>query len=91
MRAMHKGVFWAYATAPHDVHATVKVMYHVPYRLPSMRARVVKLVAVRLRTHAYWRADTYSSWYLAPDIAVQGMTGMLDMDFGCLTRLSSEA
>ena len=34
MRTMHKGIHRAYATAPHDVQATVKAIYSISYRLP---------------------------------------------------------
>ena len=91
MRAMHKGVFWAYATSPHDMHATVKAVYHMSYRLPRTQVAVVKVVALWLRTLGCWCGDTYSSWYLVLDVAVQGITSVWDTDFECVTRLASDA
>ena len=68
-------MYRAYATSPHDVQATVKAVYHLSYHLPMSRARTAQVLAAWLREHAYWRDTEYSSWYLAPDIAVQGITG----------------
>ena len=53
MRAMHKGVYRAYTTAPHDVQATVKAVYSLSYHLPTSRAR--RLVgSVNMRTGVGW-------------------------------------
>ena len=76
MRAIHKGVYTLYATAPHDVQATVKAVYNRSYHLSTSRARTAHGLAGWLRNNAYSRDMEYSSWYLAPDIAVQGITGV---------------
>ena len=37
---MHKGVYRAYATAPHDVQATVKAVYSMSYILSGCTAHM---------------------------------------------------
>ena len=54
MRAMHKGVYRAYATAPHDVQATVKAVYSISYILAAGRHTVALHIRQWLREHAYW-------------------------------------
>ena len=54
MRAMHKGVYRAYATAPHDVQATVKAVYSVLYTLPAPRHTVAQHISKWHGVHAYW-------------------------------------
>ena len=45
-------------------------------------------VALWLKQHAYWWGTWYSSWYLVPELAVQGITGVWDKDFDCLSLMS---
>ena len=90
MRAMHKGVYRAYATAPHDVQATVKAVYSVSYILPAARHTVAQHICKWLRVHAYWEGGQYSSWYAPGQLALQGVTGCWCSDFACLNLLSEE-
>ena len=65
MCAMHTGIHRAYATAPHNVQATVKAMHRISYRLPLTREDAARAVAVWLQKHAYWWGDSYSSSVLS--------------------------
>ena len=89
MRAMYKGVYRAYATSPHDVQATVKVVYSASYILPAACQTVAQHIAGWLRKHAYWEGGQYNSWYIyAPGfLALQGVTGCWCSDIGCLDLL----
>ena len=91
MRAMHKGVYRAYATAPHDVQATMKAVYSVSYILPAARHTVALHISQWLRGHAYWEGGQYSSWYAQGQLGLQGVTGCWCSDFPCLSLLSEEA
>ena len=90
MRAMHKGVYRAYATAPHDVQATVKAVYSVSYILPAARHTVAQHISQWLRAHAYWEGGQYSSWYAPGQLGLQGVTGCWCSDFACMSLLSEE-
>ena len=90
MRAMHKGVYRAYATSPHDVQATVKAVYSVSYILPATRQTVAQHIARWLRKHAYWEGGQYSSWYAPGFVALQGVTGCWCSDMPCVELLGTE-
>ena len=90
MRAMHKGVYRAYATAAHNVQATVKAVYSVSYILPAARQRVAQHIGRWLRRHAYWEGGQYSSWYAPGFLALQGVTGWCS-DMPCVEFLGAEA
>ena len=90
MRAMHKGVHRAYATAPHDVQATVKAVYPAPYILPASRHTVAQHISKWLRVHAYWEGGRYSSWYAPGQLALQGVTGCWCSDMACTGLLGAE-
>ena len=88
VRGLHKGVYWVYATATHNVHATVKAVCHMCYHLPLTRVQAAAVLEWWLKGHAYWWGNTCSSWYLASDIALQGITGVWDSGFACLIRIA---
>ena len=54
MRGMHKGIYRAYATSPHDVQATIKAVFPVSYILPASRSRVARYAARWLQQNAFW-------------------------------------
>ena len=89
MRAMHKGVYRAYATSPHDVQATVKAVYSVSYILPATRQVAAQHIATWLRKHAYWEGVQYSSWYAPGFLALQGVTGCWCSDMPCVELLGT--
>ena len=91
MRAMHRGVYRAYATAPHDVQATVKAVYSVSYILPAARQTVAQHIGRWLRRHAYWEGGQYSSWYALGFLALQGVTGCWWSDMPCVELPGAEA
>ena len=72
MRAMHTGVYRAYATAPHDVQATVKAVYSVSYILPAARHTVARHISQWLRGQAYWEGGQYNSWYAPGHLGCKG-------------------
>ena len=90
MRAMHKGVCRAYATAPHDVQATVKAVYSVSYVLPAARHTVALHISHWLREQAYWEGGQYSSWYAPGQLGLHGVTGCWCSDFPCLSLVTEE-
>ena len=69
MRAMHKGIYRAYAISPHDVQATRKAVFAVVY--PPGNASVAWHVAQGLKSHAYEEEGKYSSWQI-----IGGLTGV---------------
>ena len=87
---MHKGVYRAYATAPHDVQATVKAVYSISYILPAGRHTVALHISQWLRDHAYWEGGQYSSWYAPGQLGLHGVTGRWCSDFPCLSLLAGE-
>ena len=89
MRAMHKGVYRAYATSPHDVQATVKAVSSVSYILPATRQVVAQHIAAWLRKHAYWEGGQYSSWCAPSFLALQGVTGCWCSDVPCVELLGT--
>ena len=58
------------------------------YCLSLSRGAAAVAVAQWLKQHVYWWGTWYSSWYLVTELAVQGITGVWDTDFDCLSLMS---
>ena len=87
-RAIHKGVFWAYATALHNVQAAVKAMHHISYYLPSTRHHVAGILRTWLKKHAHWQGGRVQQLVPCPRRRSTGYNGVWDQDFGCLSLLA---
>ena len=90
MRAIHKGVFRAYATAPHDLQATVKAIHHISYHLPSTRHHVAGILRTWLKKHAYCilAGGRVQQLVPCPRHRSTGYNGVRDQDFCCLRLLA---
>ena len=66
----------------------MKAIHHISYHLSSTRHHVAGILRTWLKKHAYWQGGAYSTWFLAPNVAIQGITGVWDQDFSCLSLLA---
>ena len=57
------------------------------YYLPAKWCEAAQRVGAWLKRHAYWSNGLYSSWVLPLDLAMDGICGSWNSDFGNLSTL----
>ena len=87
MRAIHKGIHWAYKTSRHAVQATVKCIHSIVHHMPAKRCIILDKVETWLEKHAVWEGNEYTSWVLPLDLTIDGINGAWDNDITCLRLL----
>ena len=69
------------------VGSCTSVCHHVSYHMPVKRCVVVSVIKRWLNKHAFWAADTYSSWRLPDSLTVNSINGAWCWDAENLVRL----
>ena len=89
MRAIHRGIHYAYETRPHAVQATIKCAHSVVHHMPTKRCIILAKVKAWLKKHAIWAGTAYTSWMLHRELSISGINGAWNEHFAFIEPLQN--